>query len=72
MKTTQTIEYKTNTKLYELIDYYEVCNRCENKSPRTVSWYTVCKLSMNRIVLAPFACKELQSLYNVGYVFSHL
>lgn len=31
---------KTNTKLTELIDYYEVCNRCENKSPRTISWYT--------------------------------
>ena len=36
MKTIQ----KTNTKLIELIDYYEVCNRCENKSPRTISWYT--------------------------------
>jgi site-specific recombinase XerD len=31
---------KTNTKLYEFIDYYEVCNRCENKSPRTISWYS--------------------------------
>ncbi|MFC1998752.1 tyrosine-type recombinase/integrase [Chloroflexota bacterium] len=36
MKTTTT----TNTKLYELIDYYQVCNRCANKSPRTISWYT--------------------------------
>jgi len=31
---------KTNTKLYELIDYYEVCNRCESKSHRTITWYT--------------------------------
>jgi site-specific recombinase XerD len=31
---------ETNTKLLELIEYYEVCNRCENKSPRTISWYT--------------------------------
>jgi len=31
---------KTNTKLYELIEYYEVCNRCESKSPKTISWYS--------------------------------
>jgi len=31
---------KTNTKLYELIEYYEVCNRCESKSSRTITWYT--------------------------------
>ena len=27
-------------RLPELIDYYEVCNRAEGKSPRTVSWYS--------------------------------
>ena len=40
MKTTTLTTQKTNTKLYELIDYYEVCNRCESKSPKTISWYT--------------------------------
>ena len=40
MKTTTLKQGKTNTKLYELIDYYEVCNRCANKSPRTITWYT--------------------------------
>jgi site-specific recombinase XerD len=27
-------------KLTELIDYYEVCNRAEGKSPKTISWYS--------------------------------
>ena len=40
MKTTTLITPKTNTKLYELIEYYEICNRCENKSIRTIAWYT--------------------------------
>jgi len=26
--------------LSELIEYYEVCNRAEGKSPKTISWYT--------------------------------
>jgi site-specific recombinase XerD len=26
--------------LSEFIDYYEICNRAEDKSPRTVDWYT--------------------------------
>ena len=26
--------------LSELIDYYEVCNRAEGKSPMTVNWCT--------------------------------
>ncbi len=26
-------------KLFELIEYYEVCNRAEGKSPKTISWY---------------------------------
>jgi site-specific recombinase XerD len=27
-------------KLNELIEYYEVCNRAEGKSPKTISWYS--------------------------------
>ena len=27
-------------KLAKLIDYYEVCNRAEGKSPKTISWYS--------------------------------
>ncbi len=27
-------------KLFELIEYYEVCNRTEGKSPKTISWYS--------------------------------
>ena len=27
-------------KLFELTDYYEVCNRAEGKSPKTISWYS--------------------------------
>jgi integrase/recombinase XerC/integrase/recombinase XerD len=30
----------TAYKLAELIDYYEVCNRAEGKSPKTLSWYS--------------------------------
>ena len=30
---------KTHT-LSELIDYYEVCNRAEGKSYRTIGWYS--------------------------------
>ncbi len=27
-------------KLFELIEYYEVCNKAEGKSPKTISWYS--------------------------------
>jgi site-specific recombinase XerD len=27
-------------KLFELIEYYEICNRAEGKSPKTTSWYS--------------------------------
>lgn len=27
-------------KLNELIEYYEVCNKAEGKSPKTISWYS--------------------------------
>jgi len=27
-------------KLSEFVDYYEVCNRAEGKSPKTISWYS--------------------------------
>ncbi len=27
-------------KLFELIEYYETCNRAEGKSPKTISWYS--------------------------------
>ena len=27
-------------KLFELIEYYEICNRAEGKSPKTISWYS--------------------------------
>jgi len=27
-------------KLFELIEYYEICNRAESKSPKTISWYS--------------------------------
>jgi len=40
VKITTSTTQKTNTKLTELIEYYEVCNRCESKSPRTISWYS--------------------------------
>jgi len=26
--------------LLEFIDYYEICNKAEDKSPKTVSWYS--------------------------------
>ena len=29
-----------SNKLAELIDYYEICNRSEGKSPKTISWYS--------------------------------
>ena len=28
------------TTLSGLIDYYEVCNKCEGKSPKTITWYS--------------------------------
>ncbi len=31
---------ETVKKLSQCIDYYEVCNRAEGKSPRTISWYS--------------------------------
>ena len=39
MTTTKTRHEKAY-KLPELITYYEVCNKAEGKSPRTISWYS--------------------------------
>ena len=39
MTTHVNITEKTH-KLFELIEYYEVCNRAEGKSPKTISWYS--------------------------------
>lgn len=38
--TTQISNQETVKKLTECIDYYEVCNRAEGKSPKTISWYS--------------------------------
>ncbi len=35
-----TINQETVKKLSECIDYYEVCNRTEGKSPKTITWYS--------------------------------
>jgi len=39
MNTQITVEEKAKS-LSEFIDYYEICNRAENKSPKTVAWYS--------------------------------
>lgn len=38
--TTHISNQETVKKLSECIDYYEVCNRAEGKSPKTISWYS--------------------------------
>ena len=38
--TTHVNSKEKSHKLFELIDYYEVCNRAEGKSPKTISWYS--------------------------------
>jgi integrase/recombinase XerC/integrase/recombinase XerD len=37
---TNVINQETVKKLSEFIDYYEICNRAEGKSPKTISWYS--------------------------------
>ncbi len=37
---TNIINQEKTHKLFELIEYYEVCNRAEDKSPKTISWYS--------------------------------
>jgi site-specific recombinase XerD len=37
---TNEIDQETSKRLSECIDYYEVCNRAEGKSPKTISWYS--------------------------------
>jgi len=37
---TYTSNQETVKKLSECVDYYEVCNRAEGKSPKTISWYS--------------------------------
>jgi len=37
---TNVINQEIVKKLAELIEYYEVCNRAEGKSPKTISWYS--------------------------------
>ncbi len=38
--TTHISNQETVKKLSQYIDYYEVCNKAEGKSPRTISWYS--------------------------------
>ncbi|MFC1929056.1 tyrosine-type recombinase/integrase [Chloroflexota bacterium] len=38
--TTHTSNKEQAKKLPQLIEYYEVCNRAEGKSPKTISWYS--------------------------------
>ena len=44
---TQIAEHQEAKCLSEFIDYYEVCNRAEDKSPKTVAWYTANLKSFN-------------------------
>jgi len=37
---TQIITQEKAHKLSECIDYYEICNRAEGKSPKTIGWYS--------------------------------
>ena len=37
-------------KLFELIEYYEVSNRAEGKSPKTISWYSANLKSLRNYV----------------------
>jgi len=37
---TQIITQEKAHKLSECIDYYEICNRAEGKSPKTIRWYS--------------------------------
>jgi len=37
---TNVINQETVKKLSEFIDYYEICNRAEGKSTKTISWYS--------------------------------
>ena len=37
---THNYNHETTKKLSECIDYYEICNRAEGKSPKTINWYT--------------------------------
>ena len=39
MDTQLTVQQEAKS-LSEFIDYYEICNRAEDKSPKTVSWYS--------------------------------
>ncbi len=39
MNTQVSVEQKAKS-LSEFIDYYEICNRAENKSPKTITWYS--------------------------------
>ena len=38
--TTRVNTHEKAHRLPELIEYYEVCNRAEGKSPKTTSWYS--------------------------------
>ena len=37
---TITEDHEKGKRLSELIDYYEICNRAEGKSNRTIEWYS--------------------------------
>ena len=45
------VENRAESKrLSDLIDYYEVCNRSEGKSPKTISWYSANLRYLHRYV----------------------
>ncbi|HEY78929.1 MAG TPA: tyrosine-type recombinase/integrase [Dehalococcoidia bacterium] len=53
-------------KLSELIEYYEVCNRAEGKSPKTISWYSANLKSLHNYV------KSRQLPYSLDTIYTKL
>ncbi len=58
-------------KLFELIEYYEVCNRAEGKSLRTIVWYTEMLMSFSRYMKVELQCYDL-SAFNIDNVRNYI
>ena len=54
-------------KLFELIEYYEICNRAEGKSPRTIAWYTEMLMSFSGYMKAELQRHDI-SAFNIDNV----
>ncbi|MFC1909423.1 tyrosine-type recombinase/integrase [Chloroflexota bacterium] len=65
------MQHRGNPDIQKLIKRYELANRAEGKSPRTIPWYTEMLMSYSRYMKVELQCHDL-SAFNIDNVRSYV